>query len=67
VREYNEAAKKVMEEEGVPINDLYTLCKQDANCYKCEDMLHLTEEGYRKCAERIAEVILCELGELDCS
>ena len=61
VREYNEAAKKVMAEENVPINDLYTLCKEDEKYYKCEDMLHLTEEGYYRCATKISEIILKEL------
>lgn len=61
VKEYNEAAKCVMAEENVPINDLYTLCKNDKNYYKCEDMLHLTEEGYRRCAAQISKIILKEL------
>lgn len=63
VREYNEAAKKVMAEENVPVNDLYALCKEDKNYYKCPDMLHLTEEGYRRCAEQAVEMILKELEE----
>ena len=62
VKAYNEAAMKVMQEENVPVNDLYTLMKQDANCYKCEDKLHLTEEGYRLCAKQAAEMILKEIG-----
>ena len=61
VQKYNEAAKMIMDEEGVPINDLYTLCKEDERYYKCFDMLHLTEEGYRRCAEQIAKTILKEL------
>ena len=61
VRLYNDAAKKLMDAEGVTVNDLYALCKADKNCYKCEDMLHLTEEGYRKCAEQAAALILKEL------
>ena len=61
VRKYNDAACEVMKEENIPINDLYTLCKQDKNYYKCEDMLHLTEEGYRILAEQISNLILQEL------
>ena len=61
VKSYNEAAKKVMAEENVLINDLYTLCKEDDNYYKCSDGLHLTEEGYRRCAEAIAALVLKEL------
>ena len=61
VQKYNQAASEVMEEEDIPINDLYALCKQDKNCYKCPDRLHLTAEGYYKCAEQISKMILKEL------
>lgn len=64
VQTYNEAAKKLMAEEGITVNDLYTLCKEDKNYYKCADMLHLTEEGYRRCAAQAAELILKELDEV---
>lgn len=52
-----------MAEENIPVNDLYALCKEGEHYYKCPDMLHLTEEGYRKCAKRRADMILKELGE----
>ena len=54
---YNEAAVKLMQEEGVTVNDLYTLCLEDARYYKCDDLLHLTEQGYQRCAQQIAECI----------
>lgn len=57
VKKYNEAAKSLMAEENIPVNDLYGLCMEDGNLYKCEDMLHLTEEGYKKCAESAASMI----------
>ena len=60
---YNNAAKKLMAEENIPVNDLYALCKEGKHYYKCPDMLHLTEEGYRKCAKQAADMILKELGE----
>lgn len=63
VQQYNAAAKALMAEENVPVNDLYALCREDANYYKCADMLHLTEEGYRKCAAQAAKYILEALGE----
>ena len=63
VRRYNAAATALMAEENVTVNDLYALCREDANCYKCADMLHLTEEGYRKCAAQAAKYILEALGE----
>ena len=52
-----------MAEENIPVNALYALCKEDEHYYKCPDMLHLTEEGYRKCAKQAADMILKELGE----
>lgn len=58
VRQYNDAAVALMKEENVTVNDLYALCKENPYCYKCEDLLHLTEEGYRKCAQQTAAVIL---------
>lgn len=57
VLRYNAAAKIIMEEEGVPINDLYTLCLQGKKYYKCEDRLHLTKEGYQVCAQQVCEHI----------
>ena len=62
VQRYNEAALAVMAEENVPINDLYSLCLQDENCYKCEDKLHHSPEGNRVCAKAVANAILRELG-----
>ncbi|RAU93434.1 GDSL-type esterase/lipase family protein [Paenibacillus sp. YN15] len=61
VIQYNDAAKRVAAEEKITINDLYTLMLQDKNCYKCEDRLHLTEEGYRLCAEQAVRLILEKL------
>ena len=57
VQTYNEAAKLLMAEEGVRVNDLYALCKQSPTYYKCEDMLHLTEEGSRACAAQAVRYI----------
>lgn len=61
VKIYNKAALAVMEELSIPVNDLYTLCLEDENYYKCIDMIHLTEEGSRRCAEQIAQVVRKEL------
>jgi lysophospholipase L1-like esterase len=57
VLKYNEAAKRLMAEENVPVNDLYTLCAEDEHYYKCADLLHLTDEGYKKCAEEVVRHI----------
>ncbi len=61
VLNYNEAAKALCRAENVPVNDLYALCAKDSHAYKCEDLLHLTEEGYRVCAKQIAGFIRAEL------
>lgn len=62
VQQYNKAACELMEKENITVNDLYTLCLQDDRYFKCEDLLHLTEEGYRRCAEQAAAIIREKLG-----
>ncbi len=62
IDEYNEAAKSVMDELNVPINDLHALCLEHEKCYKCGDLLHLTEEGNKKCAQQTVELIRKILG-----
>ncbi len=57
VKTYNSAAKMLMAEEHIPVNDLYELCLEDEQYYKCDDMLHLTEKGYKRCAEQICQYI----------
>ncbi len=57
VQTYNNAARRLMEEENVPVNDLYALCREDPRCYKCADLLHLTEEGYLACAKQAVRCI----------
>ncbi len=57
VTQYNDAAKKLMAQENITVNDLYALTLKGENYYKCEDKLHLTEEGYRLCAEQAAQLI----------
>lgn len=54
---YNNAALEVMRQEGVEVNDLYSLTAQKDDFYKCADRLHLTQEGYRVCAEQIVRMI----------
>ena len=57
VKEYNAAAVEVMKELQVPVNDLYALCMEDDRRYKCEDLLHLSDEGSRRCAQQVAEFV----------
>lgn len=57
VIKYNNAAKQLMQEENITVNDFYTLMLKDKTYYKCADMLHLTEEGYHLCATQAARLI----------
>ena len=57
VKEYNDAALKLMKEENVLVDDLYSLLLDGKRYYKCPDSLHLTEEGYMKCAKAVSNVI----------
>lgn len=57
VKAYNAAAVELMAELEVPVNDLYALCMEDEYRYKCEDRLHLSEEGSRRCAAQVAEFV----------
>ena len=57
VKEYNAAAVETMKALDVPVNDLYALCMEDDRRYKCEDLLHLSAEGSRRCAEQVAEYV----------
>lgn len=57
VEKYNNAAKLIMDECKIEINDLYQFCLIDNNYYKCPDNLHLTENGNRIIARRISQVI----------
>ena len=62
VKEFNDAALEVMKEENIEVNDLYAVCKQDKNFYKCEDNLHHTDEGNRILAQHVAAAIIKKLG-----
>ncbi|MBR5523913.1 MAG: hypothetical protein IKU51_01420 [Clostridia bacterium] len=63
VKTYNAAALEVMEALAVPVNDLYALCMEDERRYKCEDLLHLSAEGSRRCAEQVADAVRAVLAE----
>lgn len=57
VTKYNAAAIHLMEEEHVLVNDLYSLLLDEPRYAKCQDSLHLTTEGYIKCAKKVASII----------
>ena len=62
VKDFNNAALELMKEENIEVNDLYAVCKQDKNFYKCEDNLHHTDEGNRILAQHVAASIIKKLG-----
>ncbi|MBL1213149.1 MAG: SGNH/GDSL hydrolase family protein [Ignavibacteriae bacterium] len=55
---YNNAAKTLMNNYSIPINDLHTLVNSDVNKYICEDRLHLSKAGIRLCADAVTKLIL---------
>ena len=54
IEQYNEVAKKVMAELGVPINDLYAVTK-DWGPEMHSDWVHFNEEGCRLLAQIVAD------------
>jgi len=54
---YNAAARAVMEEAEVPINDLHRRVWENRPQFLSEDRLHLSEAGQRKCATDVAACI----------
>ncbi len=54
---YNNAAKELMKKYNVEINDLYETLLKGPNYYKCDDWLHLNDEGCRICGKQVAEII----------
>ncbi len=57
IREYNEAAVKMYTEEGVRIDDLYSIMDAHLEDFISEDGIHPNEAGYTALAEQVASVI----------
>ena len=55
---YNAAAKKIMEENGVPINDLYAYTLPHLKDWQIPVNVHFTPAGSAKLAEKVAQEIL---------
>ena len=55
---YNTVAKRVMDENGIPINDLYTFCLPRIGAIQLKEDVHFSETGYRVLGEEVAEKIL---------
>jgi lysophospholipase L1-like esterase len=57
VMAYNEVAKKVMDENNIPINDLYTFALPKLKDIQLPKNVHYTDKGYEVLAEPVAAVI----------
>ena len=44
-------------EMGVQINDLHALVAEDIEGNICDDLIHLTDKGAKRCAEQVAKII----------
>jgi hypothetical protein len=54
---YNEKAAELMNGEGIAIDDLNAVVKQNIGLFIGGDRLHLSPEGERACADAVAESI----------
>ena len=61
---YNEAARRQMEQAGVPINDLHAVVAKDYDRYMAEDQLHLSPAGQEVCAKAVTESIRQNLQQI---
>jgi acyl-CoA thioesterase-1 len=58
---YNAAAAKIMQERGIPIDDLYLLAMPQLKTIQLPVNVHYTPEGYASLARQVADSILKEL------
>jgi len=57
IDQYNKAALELIKGESIPVDNLHSIVAKDVDAYLAEDMLHLSEEGIKKCAEAVASII----------
>ena len=58
IEKYNGLLVPLLEKKGVVINDLYTPLSKDIDRYiSQEDDIHLSEEGVKVCAKKVADII----------
>lgn len=58
VMQYNEAAEKLLNRLGIPVNDLYSFVMEgDKNKIMKDDGVHFNDFGYQLLGERIADTI----------
>jgi acyl-CoA thioesterase-1 len=55
---YNTVAKRVMDENGIPINDLYAFCLPRIAAIQLKEDVHFSETGYQVLGGEVAEEIL---------
>ena len=55
---YNTVAKKVMDENGIALNDLYTIALPRLTEIQQKEDVHFTDAGYRVLAEEVVRHIL---------
>ena len=58
---YNDAARLVMTELEIPINELHTLVASDVGRLLSSDQLHLSDAGQQTCAEAVCAAIRTHL------
>lgn len=61
VPKYNAVAARVMAENEIPIDDLYSLALPNADELRKGDSIHFTDEGYEVLARQVADSIRREL------
>ena len=57
----NEAARSVMTELGIPVNELHGIVNADVEKFLSEDQLHLSDRGQQVCAAAVCEAIRSQL------
>ena len=57
IRRYNAAARIIMEQNGVTVNDLYSLVEPHIRDYICEDMIHPNAAGKIALASAVGKKI----------
>lgn len=60
---YNAVAKKVMEDNGIPTNDLYALARPTLEELQQPRNVHFRDKGYQALARQVAASILTALGQ----
>lgn len=50
---------------GIKINDLHALVAENIEENICDDLIHLTDKGAKRCAEQVAAVIAEELDRIE--